>query len=976
MHNMKSIILLSTVLLLAFFKLEAQKPTITNDEFAQLSDSERLEIKEAARLLTLEKVKLDKTDMTARLNMLPPDNNTCDKSNIFCADNGSLEFPNSSTADNVPPAPNEAVTNSCLGSAPNPVWYFIQIAQDGEIIIEITQSTGAGGTGTQLDVDYVCWGPFANASESCIDFSTGACTADHTCTGTVVDCSFSGNAQETATIPNAQAGEYYMFLITNFAGNAGFITLNQTNGTETDSGATDCCPYVSGVNPTTCEGADGIIEISLLQPDTEYTITYNDPNPQSVTLTSNASGVVQITGVSSGTYTNFNASTGGTCELDDITLSTDSSASFNSLTVNGPICPGDDAIFTVNGTADATVTYTINGGADQTVVLDASGNGVVTINGATENQTILLSNIALASCNTPLTDTVVVEILAKPTIGTAPDMVTCDIDNDNVESFDLGSQTAAILGTQPAANYTITYHLTLAAANAGTGALPNPFISELETQPIFVRIQDVSNANCFNVSANAVFNLIINQLPSPATPENLIECDEDNNGSADFDLDSQTSFILNNLDPAIYTVTYHASKADADAGENALTSPYLNTSSPQTIYVNITNNDTGCVNSSLNFVIETYVGAVANSDGEPLNISVCDDNLETDGDTTNDSNTFDLTLLNPEILDGQNPADFTISFYASEDDLNAGTNAIANPNSYNNTVNPQTVYIRIDNDPPVSGDTNCFGSTTATLNVNPLPFFDLEDLYYLCINTNGTEVISDPILDTELSASNHTFEWTLDGDVTVISTDSSYTANAPGNYSVTATNTATGCEYTDTTVVVLSSPPVLTANLISLAFSSNNIIHATAVTNGGEVSDYEFSLDAGPWVSNLPDNGSYTFDNVSAGEHTITARDIHGCGISSTTVFVLDYPLYFTPNNDGYHDTWYIEGLENQPDAQIRIFDRFGKLLKQVSSVGKGWDGVYNGKLLPSSDYWFTLEYREPKDDVRKTFTAHFALKR
>ncbi|NMH24481.1 T9SS type B sorting domain-containing protein, partial [Flavobacterium solisilvae] len=76
-----------------------------------------------------------------------------------------------------------------------------------------------------------------------------------------------------------------------------------------------------------------------------------------------------------------------------------------------------------------------------------------------------------------------------------------------------------------------------------------------------------------------------------------------------------------------------------------------------------------------------------------------------------------------------------------------------------------------------------------------------------------------------------------------------------------------------------------------------------------------------------------------------------------------------------YHDTWNIKGLENFADAtKIYIFDRYGKLLKQISSKSDGWDGTFNGQLMPSTDYWFKVEY--PETGVMKEFKAHFSLKR
>jgi gliding motility-associated-like protein len=60
----------------------------------------------------------------------------------------------------------------------------------------------------------------------------------------------------------------------------------------------------------------------------------------------------------------------------------------------------------------------------------------------------------------------------------------------------------------------------------------------------------------------------------------------------------------------------------------------------------------------------------------------------------------------------------------------------------------------------------------------------------------------------------------------------------------------------------------------------------------------------------------------------------------------------------------------------LYIFDRYGKLIKQLSATdnSKGWDGMYNQEQLPSTDYWFTLDYTE--NGATKQFKSHFSLKR
>lgn len=84
----------------------------------------------------------------------------------------------------------------------------------------------------------------------------------------------------------------------------------------------------------------------------------------------------------------------------------------------------------------------------------------------------------------------------------------------------------------------------------------------------------------------------------------------------------------------------------------------------------------------------------------------------------------------------------------------------------------------------------------------------------------------------------------------------------------------------------------------------------------------------------------------------------------------MDYPNFFTPNNDGFNDYWHIQGIKKFPNAIIYIYDRFGKLLKQLNPNDKGWDGYYNGIRMPSTDYWFTVDLQDGK-----FFKGHFAMR-
>ena len=163
---------------------------------------------------------------------------TCDASEPFCAGNSTLTFPNTSGSGNAENGPNYG----CLGSEPNPAWYFLQIDQPGNLSFNIVQNTQDDLSGAELDVDFIAYGPFN---------STNVCNAGQLSAANTIGCSYSPNAVENFTINNAQAGDVYVLLITNFSNQSGFIQLQQTNAGAGNAGSTDCS-ILNAVN--SCEG--------------------------------------------------------------------------------------------------------------------------------------------------------------------------------------------------------------------------------------------------------------------------------------------------------------------------------------------------------------------------------------------------------------------------------------------------------------------------------------------------------------------------------------------------------------------------------------------------------------------------------------------------------------------------------------------------------------------------------------------------
>ncbi|WP_452600587.1 hypothetical protein, partial [Pontimicrobium sp. MEBiC06410] len=107
-----------------------------------------------------------------------------------------------------------------------------------------------------------------------------------------------------------------------------------------------------------------------------------------------------------------------------------------------------------------------------------------------------------------------------------------------------------------------------------------------------------------------------NPLPVVTPVDDYTHCELNTDGVYEsFDFTTMTDAILNGQDPAIFTVTYHETQAEADAGMNDLTPGglFTNTSNPQTIYVNITNTVTGCLTTALTFDLQVHEDALANS---------------------------------------------------------------------------------------------------------------------------------------------------------------------------------------------------------------------------------------------------------------------------------------------------------------------------------------------------------------------------
>ncbi len=351
-------------------------------------------------------------------------------------------------------------------------------------------------------------------------------------------------------------------------------------------------------------------------------------------------------------------------------------------------------------------------------------------------------------------------------------------------------------------------------------------------------------------------------------------------------------------------------------------------------------NKGGCENYG---ELELQVNAVTLANNNQNILYACDEN-------PNDmilSATFDLKGIAQ-----MNYPNSTVEFYGSLNDVAVEENPLLD--SF--ISESKTVYARFEN------SNECQDVLKIELIVNPTPIIELSDVFEICSDNPQLTINGPEGFDS--------YHWTKNDGTTPQSISNSQIVSIldVGDYSLEVgyvynnSGESVVCTNISTFKVVLSNRAVID-KVVVRDFSSNNTVLIKASGDG----DYEYSLDGTDY------RDSAFFESVAPGIVTIYIRDKKGCGVIKQSVSVMGYPKFFTPNGDGINDHWSLIGLSKdiQANSTVSIFDRYGAFLAQIEPTSKGWDGILNGKSLPSSDYWFKANLEDGR-----VFKGHFALKR
>ncbi len=309
---------------------------------------------------------------------------------------------------------------------------------------------------------------------------------------------------------------------------------------------------------------------------------------------------------------------------------------------------------------------------------------------------IRVENITDATCFT--TSSFVLQVSSDPMYNAfTPYLICDDISNDQIHLFNLNEKVTEISQGSPD-NLNVTFHLTRQNAEDNVNPQPLQYTNVSNPQTLYVRIES-SASFCYVVE-----ELGINIIASPdITQANPFEsCDTDYDGFVTFNLENADFQINDRLQNNLIT-NYFENFTDINQNDgldnsNEITDPVNYISNTKTVYIKVANTLTGCFS-----VIPLDLVVIPPPATNPINtIEICD----------NDTNTFDLTTVNAQIVN--DPSLVNISYHDSQNDADNNQNPIGN--TFNYTSTNHIIFVRV-NDPLI----NCPITLSFNLQINPNP---------------------------------------------------------------------------------------------------------------------------------------------------------------------------------------------------------------------------------------------------------------
>jgi gliding motility-associated-like protein len=303
---------------------------------------------------------------------------------------------------------------------------------------------------------------------------------------------------------------------------------------------------------------------------------------------------------------------------------------------------------------------------------------------------------------------------------------------------------------------------------------------------------------------------------------------------------------------------------------------------------------------------------------------------------------LDLSSYNSKII--SNTTNYFFTYYNSISGAEKETvsDKITNFSSYKLPLGENKIHIRINSNTP------CYAVAELKLTLFSKPIINIQDIVPICENKTIT---------IDAGAGFDDYLWSNGAKTQTI------TVKDPGNFSVTVTDDYDTISCSSTKNFEVKKSNIATINSIETKdWTDNNNVITVFATGFGE---YEYSIDGTNYQT------SNQFTRLISGKYTIQVRDKNGCGTATNELYLLMFPRFFTPNGDGYNDTWKINFSDIEAGLNVKIFDRYGKIIKILNTNTDSWDGTYNGINLTANDYWFVVTRANHLE-----YKGHFSLKR
>jgi gliding motility-associated-like protein len=190
-----------------------------------------------------------------------------------------------------------------------------------------------------------------------------------------------------------------------------------------------------------------------------------------------------------------------------------------------------------------------------------------------------------------------------------------------------------------------------------------------------------------------------------------------------------------------------------------------------------------------------------------------------------------------------------------------------------------------------------------------------------------------------------------------------------GTFTITYKFTAqNGCDFTTTQDIIVNPTPTVNAGEnLGLLEGGTVLLKAQA---GGKGLSYKWVPATGLDHDDVLNPVCSAIDDIS---YTLTVTSSDGCQ-ASDEIFVkvlkkLAVINTFTPNGDGFNDTWTIKYLESYPGNTVDVYNRYGEKVYSSTGYGIPWDGTYKGANLPSGTYYYIINPRNGRKVVSGSVT-------